>query len=157
MANTLPSFRQFELQPRETAPVRFEKYIKKLKNYFLAMEVANPVRQRAMFLHYAGKETTDILDTLTEPAVDTSIAAHADVSKCTVQALKAHFEPQKFTDHLLYVFRKETQRPDELVPKFYSRLSIAFTDTEVEIKQTSIEAKVLLPLVIMQTLSFIPP
>ena len=35
----LPTFPEFELQPRDTTPTRFEKYVKRLNNMFTAMNI----------------------------------------------------------------------------------------------------------------------
>ena len=63
----LPNFPEFELHPRETAPTRFDKYIKRLKNMFEAMNITKDSQKKAMLLHYVGKETCDILETLNIP------------------------------------------------------------------------------------------
>ena len=68
MAINLPNFPEFDLHPRETIPTRFGKYKKRLDNLFAAMDITDANRKKAMFLHYVGEETSDIIDTLTVPA-----------------------------------------------------------------------------------------
>ena len=66
-AINLPTFPEFELQPRDTAPTRFEKYVKRLNNMFKAMNITKASQQKAMLLHYVGEETCDVFETLTVP------------------------------------------------------------------------------------------
>lgn len=44
----LPTFPEFELQPRDTAPTRFEKYVKHLNNMFTAMGITQASRKKVM-------------------------------------------------------------------------------------------------------------
>ena len=67
MAINLPTFPEFDLQPRETVPTRFEKYHKRLNNLFAAMGIEEAPRKKAMLLHYVGENVCDIFDTLTVP------------------------------------------------------------------------------------------
>jgi len=65
MAVNLPTFPEFDLQPKETVATRFEKYIKKINNMFMAMNVTDAAKKRAMLMHYVGHETSDIFEPLT--------------------------------------------------------------------------------------------
>ena len=65
MAVNLPTFPEFDLQPRDTVSVRFEKYVKRLDNMFTAMNITRA--SQAMLLHYVGEETCDVFETLTVP------------------------------------------------------------------------------------------
>ena len=53
-AINLPTFSEFELQPRNTAPTRLEKYVRCLKNMFTAMSINQESKKKAMLLHYVG-------------------------------------------------------------------------------------------------------
>ena len=66
-AINLPTFPEFELQRRDTAPTRFEKHVKRLNNMFTAMSITQASRKKAMLLHYVGEETCDVFETLTVP------------------------------------------------------------------------------------------
>ena len=46
----LPTFPEFDLQPRETVPTRFDKYQKRLNNLFAAMGVEEATRKKAASL-----------------------------------------------------------------------------------------------------------
>ena len=101
----LSTFPEFELQPRDTTPTRFEKYVKRLKNnMFAAMNITRAPQKKAMLLHYVGNETCDIFETLTVPEP----AEWNDEYKIAVKALTDHFEPRKCVDHHVYVFRQAT-------------------------------------------------
>ena len=140
----LPPFGEFELLPRETAAIRFDKYIRRLSNMFKAMDITDPERQKAMLLHYMGEQATDIFDTLTMPAVNPDDQTLNDVYKCATRAIKEHFEPHKSVDHLVYSFRKEVQSTCETVSEFYTRLVILakrcdFQNSDLEIKRQIIQ------------------
>ena len=145
MAINLPTFPEFDLQPRETVPTRFEKYHKRLNNLFAAMGIEEAPRKKAMLLHYVGEDVCDIFDTLTVPAPEPD--TNGDVYKSAVKAISDHFEPQKCVDHHdvhVYNFRKEAQRPNEKTSEFYTRLQLLarkceFTDVNLEIKRQLIQ------------------
>ena len=136
----LPSFPEFELHPRETAPTRFEKYVKRLNNLFAAMNITKAAQKKAMLLHYVGEETCDVFETLTVPGPPEG----SDLYETAVTALADHFEPQKCVDHHVYVFRKETQKAGENITGFYTRLQLLarkceFANLELEIKRQIIQ------------------
>jgi hypothetical protein len=143
MAVNLPTFTEFDLQPRETAPARFEKYVKRLGNLCVAMDITDPARQKAMFLHYVVEETCDVHDTLTI-AYPTGEQGDPNEYDLVVQALAGHLEPQRCTDHHVYSFRKEEQRTSESVTEFVVRLQLLakkceFPNTDVEIRRQVIQ------------------
>ena len=113
-AINLPNFPEFELHPRETAPMRFDKYIKRLNNMFEAMNITKDSQQKAMLLHYVGEETCDIFETLSVPEPNEG----EDAFRACVKALAEYFEPQKCVDHHVYVFRQQTQKARENVMNF---------------------------------------
>ena len=136
----LPSFPEFELHPRETAPTRFEKYVKRVNNLFAAMNITKAAQKKAMLLHYMGEETCDVFETLTVPGPPEG----SDLYETTVKALADHFEPQKCVDHHVYVFQKETQKAGENITEFYTRLQLLaqkceFANPELEIKPQIIQ------------------
>ena len=96
----LPTFPEFDLQLRETTPILFEKYVKRLINLFCAMNIDDKAQKKAMLLHYVGEETCDIFDTLTVAEPD----ANQNEYQLAVNALSNHFEPKKCVDHHVYNF-----------------------------------------------------
>ena len=140
MAINLPTFPEFDLQPRDTVPVRFEKYVKRLDNMFTAMNITRASQKKAMLLHYVGEETCDVFETLTVPEPPEG----SDEYKTAVKALADHFEPQKCVDYHVYAFRQETQKSGENITEFYTRLQLLarkcqFADPELEIKRQIIQ------------------
>lgn len=139
-AINLPTFPEFELQPRDTAPTRFEKYVKRLNNMFTAMNITRASQRKAMLLHYVGEETCDVFETLTVPEPTEG----NDEYKVTVKALTDYFEPQKCVDHHVYVFRQEKQKSGESITEFYTRLQLLarkceFANIDLEIKRQIIQ------------------
>ena len=43
-----PTFPEFELQLKDTAPTRFEKYVERLNNMFTAMSVTQAFQKKAI-------------------------------------------------------------------------------------------------------------
>ncbi len=137
MAVNLPNFPEFDMHPRDTAPVRFDKYLKRLNNLFMAMCIDNDDQKKAMLLHYIGEEACDLHDTLAVPAV---VEGGPNVYELVTKAFTDHFEPQRCADHHVYNFRKEQQKPGESISEFYTRLrtlakKCEFHDDDVEIKR----------------------
>ena len=139
-AINLPNFPEFELHPRETAPMRFDKYIKRINNMFEAMNITKDSQEKAMLLHYVGEETCDIFETLSVPEPNEG----EDAFRVCVKALAEYFEPQKCVDHHVYVFRQQTQKAGENVNEFYTRLQLLarkceFSNVDIEVKRQIIQ------------------
>ena len=139
MSINLPTFPEFDLHPRDTVPVRFEKYVKRL-DMFTAMNITRASQKKAMLLHYAGEETCDVFETLTFPEPPEG----SDEYKTAVKALADHFGAQKCVDYHVYAFRQETQKSGENITEFYTRLQLLarkcqFADPELEIKRQIIQ------------------
>ena len=131
----LPTFPEFELQPRDTTPTRFEKYVKRLNHMFTAISITQASRKKAMLLHYVGEETCHVFETLTVPEPTEG----SDEYKTAVKAFADFFEPQKCVDHNVHVFLQESQKSDESITEFYIRLQLlarkcelAITDLEIK-------------------------
>ncbi len=67
-ANNLPLFPSFDLddEPKSIGP-RWKKWVDRLENLFLALDIDKPQRQKALLLHYAGERVHDIYTTLPTP------------------------------------------------------------------------------------------
>ena len=83
--------------------------------YLVATNIKDLARKRALLLYQAGPEVHEIFKTLP----DTGEANEYDKA---VQALTKHFEPQKNLIYQTYVFRQATQRADETIDEFHTRL-----------------------------------
>ena len=134
----------FKLQPRDTAPTRFEKYVKRLNNMFTAMSITQASRKKAKLLHYVGEETYDVFETLSVP----ELTGESDEYRTAVKAFVDYFEPHKCVDHHIYIFRQESQKSGANITEFYIRLQLlarkcefASIYTNLEIKQQIIPGK----------------
>ena len=131
----LPAFKipEFQLQPRDKAPTRFKKCVKRLNNMFTAMSITQASRKKTMLLHYAGEDTCDVFETVTLPEP----TDESDEYSTAVKAFADYFEPQKRVDHNVYIFRRESQKSDENITEFYTRLQLLarkceFANTETK-------------------------
>ena len=112
MASALPTFPPFNIH--ETAlDVRWRKWINRLDNLLVGMDVKDKKRQRALLLHYAGEDVNDIFETLTDTGDDYATA---------VGKLKDYFAPQKNTEYEVYKFRQAKQQSDEGIDAYLTRL-----------------------------------
>ena len=61
----LPNFQRFEVgSENNSIGLRWDKYISKLDNLFVGMNIDSKKRKKALLLHYAGDEVFDIYETL---------------------------------------------------------------------------------------------
>ena len=68
----LPQFERFSVHEDPTnVGIRWEKYIKRLENFFTAFNVTDDAQKRALLLHiYSGPEVSDIFDNLSNTGTD---------------------------------------------------------------------------------------
>ena len=65
MAEGLPAFGCFEAGPDQAATaVKWKKWIARLTNLLVAMNITEAPRKRALLLHYLGESNNDVFDTL---------------------------------------------------------------------------------------------
>ena len=115
MAAVLPDFPPFDINLELTAlGVHWKKWIQRLKNLFLAMDVKDTKRQKALLLHYGGSDSSDIYYTL--QSEDDIEFNHVKVK------LDAYFEPKVDVTFETYTFRQLSQDEDESIDKFVTRL-----------------------------------
>jgi len=91
MANALPAFPEFDVSKTSTQATRWPKRLSQFENLVVAMEVTNKKLQRALLLHYAGKATNEIFDTLP----NTTAGEGEDPFNKAVQALTNYFTPRQ--------------------------------------------------------------
>ena len=134
MASALPTFPPFNIH--ETAlDVHWRKWIKRLDNLLVGMDVKDKKRQRALLLHYAGEDVNDIFETLSDTGDDYATA---------VKKLTDYFEPRKNTEYEVYKFRQAKQQTDEGIDAYLTRLrqlsiNCEFGDVNKEIKSQIIQ------------------
>ena len=134
MASALPTFPPFNIH--ETAlDIHWRKWIKRLENLLVGMDVKDKKRQRALLLHYAGEDVNDIFETLTDTGDDYATA---------VTKLTDYFAPKKNTEYEIYKFRQAKQQPDEGIDAYLTRLrqlsiNCDFTEKDKEVKSQIIQ------------------
>ena len=137
MAAVLPDFPPFDINLEPTAlGVQWKKWIQKLENLFLAMDVKDTKRQKALFLHYGGSDLSDIYYTL--QSEDDIEFKHVKVK------LDTYFEPKVNVTFETYTFRQLSQDEDESIDKFVTRLREAagrcnFHDKDRETKDQIVQ------------------
>ena len=137
MATSLPDFPPFDTESEPTSlGIKWKKWILRLENLFVALDIKDKVRQKALLLHYGGANLSDIYYTL---------ASEDDKEYQQVkEKLEAHFEPKVNVTFETYNFRQLAQEQDESVDKFVTRLREAanrcdFHDKEREIKDQIVQ------------------
>ena len=134
MASALPTFPPFNIH--ETAlDIHWRKWIKRLENLLVGMDVNDKKPQRALLLHYAGEDVNDIFETLTDTGDDYATA---------VTKLTDYFAPKKNTEYEIYKFRQAKQQPDEGIDGYLTRLrqlsiNCDFTEKDKEVKSQIIQ------------------
>ncbi|XP_014664198.1 PREDICTED: uncharacterized protein K02A2.6-like [Priapulus caudatus] len=97
----LPQFERFSVHDEPaTVGKRWAKYVKRLDKLFTAFAVTDANQQRALFLHYAGPEVSDIFDTLPDTARAYEQADHhaaviegTEATDTTVHAVRIRTSP----------------------------------------------------------------
>ena len=84
MAAALPDFPAFDINCEPTSlGISWKKWSSRLENLFVALDIKDEARKKALLLHYGGEQLSDIFATLEE---------EADVSyKLTKVKLDAYF------------------------------------------------------------------
>ena len=99
MAASLSNFPPFSVH-EGNSEIRWRKWISRLKNLIIGLDVKDKKRQRALLLHYAGEDVSEIFDTLEGTGEDFATAK---------QRLKDYFAPKKNTENELYKLRQAKQ------------------------------------------------
>ncbi|VDI11913.1 Hypothetical predicted protein [Mytilus galloprovincialis] len=129
MAASLPIFPSFPVH-ENNAEIRWRKWISRLENLFIGLNIKDSKRQRALLLHYAGEDVNEVFDTLDNTGEDFCAAKHK---------LTAYFAPKKNTGYEIHKFRQAKQTSDETIDSFHTRLrqlavNCEFTETSKEVK-----------------------
>ena len=136
MAASLPNFPSFP-DHETNAETRWRKWISRLENLFIGLDIKDKKRQRALLLHYAGEDVNEIFDILTDTREDFAAAK---------LKLKEYFAQKKNTELEVHVyrFRQAKQSPDETIDSFHTglrqlALNCEFADTSKEVKSQIIQ------------------
>ena len=112
MAASLPNFPSFPVH-ENNAEIRWLKWISRLENLFIGLDIKDKKRQRSFLLHYAGEDVNEIFDTLTYTGENYATAK---------LKLKEYFAPMKHTEYEVYRFRQAKQSSDETIDNFHAKL-----------------------------------
>ena len=131
----LPSYESFDVKSEGVA-IRWKKWVSRLtNNLFVAYDIQEDQRKRALLLTYAGNDLNDIVDNLTvnQPGDGES---HFE---CLVQAVTNYFNPKVNTELQRYTFRHMKQSVGMGINDFHSQLkemaeTCQFANPEEEIK-----------------------
>lgn len=131
MASSLPVFPSFDVHLDGNVGPRWMKWLSRFERLLIALDIDNPLRKRALLLHYAGTDVDEIFDTLAE-------TGEQDNYDAAVQALNAYFSPKVNTAYELYNFRQAKQADNETLDSYHTRLrhlakTCDFTDVDKEI------------------------
>ena len=87
---------------QNTTSIRWTKWIHKLENLFITLDINNNRKQKAMHLHYTGDEVFDIYHNFADQKKTTRVTTVSEdritISneyKTTKKSLSDHFTPQK--------------------------------------------------------------
>ena len=114
---------------------RWKAWRRRFETYLIALDVKNDAQKRALLLYQAGQETQEIFETLTDSGED---------FKTAIDKLDAYFSPKKNVDYETFRFRQASQKNDETIAQFVTRLRklalhCEFNDVEKEIKAAVIQ------------------
>ena len=133
MASSLPVFPKFVVNGDSTSlGHRWEKYLQKLENLFVGMNIDSKKRRKALLLHYSGDEVFDIYQTLQNAGDESGYDE-------TKTALTNSFKPQVNQEFEIFQFRQMKQMDSETVDDYATRLRqkaeyCGFTGKERELK-----------------------
>ena len=135
MAAVLPYYPPFDINLEPTAlGVQWKKWIQRLDNLFLAMDVKDTKRQKDLLLHYGGSDLSDIHYTL--QSEDDIEFKHVKVK------LDAYFGPKVNVTFEIYTFCQLSQEEDESIDKTRLREAAGrcnFHDKDREIKDQIVQ------------------
>ena len=138
MAKAIPDFEPFIVYGNDTSSssiaTRWKKWLQRFNNLMVAMDISAKKRERALLIHLAGSQVYDIFDTFTAEQKGSE-----DDFDTAVKSLTTYFEPKKNTEYEIYKFRQASQRHDEKLDSYHTRLrhlasTCEFADMDREIK-----------------------
>ena len=92
---------------------RWKTWKKLFGMYLVALNITDDKQKRALLLYQAGQETQKIFDTLD---------GTGDDYKTALEKLDEYFLPKKNVDYETFQFRQASQKSDETVDQFVTRL-----------------------------------
>ena len=95
----------------------WEDYAERLENYFIANDITDPVKQRAILLNCVGASTYRLIKTLSLPGKPKDLT-FTDI----VDRVKTHFNPKPSVTIKRYEFNTRKQKPGESVAEYIASL-----------------------------------
>lgn len=129
--NSLPSFPTFDYDVDKTnAGLRWEKYLSRLENLFVGMNLKDESRKRALLLHYVGEDVYDIYEA--------EKGDNPSTYEATKQVLTSYFKPKRNVQMEIFNFRSCKQKANQSLDDFVTELrklakNCEFTNTDAEI------------------------
>lgn len=146
---TLPTFERFTVHGEETtAGTRWSKWLAKLENILVALDITSDARKKALLIHYGGDDVFEIVHSMTDEkkgvgatkniGTDTNPEIVPNAYEVIKQSLTDYFTPKKNTAYETFKFRQTSQKEDENIDAFHIRLRSAaalceFHDVDKEI------------------------
>lgn len=100
---------------KSNAGPRWEKWIRKLENLFIGMNLKDDDRKRALLLHYVGDTVFDIYEAEKSSSDDTSYEE-------TKEVLTSYFEPKRNIQMDIFNFRSCKQKVNQSLDDFVTEL-----------------------------------
>ena len=126
---------KFNATESTSAGPRWNKYLLRFENMMEAYEISDDKRKKALLLHHSGEEVFDIYCTL-ENCKTLSY-------KTTCDKLNEYFNPKKCPEYEIHKFRKCTQKENESIDEFYTRLRFLAENCEFENKSKEIKMQII--------------
>jgi len=130
----LPSFPPFDLHQDGNIGPRWKKWTEQFDRLLVAMDIQEPKRQNALFLHYTRAGVDEIFDTLTIP----DPVGEQTIYDVTVSALTDYFTHRVNAAFEVYNFRQCQQKEGKQIDSYTTRFrqlarSCNFADVDSEI------------------------
>ena len=114
-AFNLPAFPSFDIETdKSSAGPRWEKWVERLENLFIGLDIDDEDTKRALLLHFAGERVYDIYDAEKKQTLATYDA--------TKKVLKDYFDPKKNIQMEIYKFRCYKQLDGQSLDEFVTEL-----------------------------------
>ena len=141
MAAALATLPGCDVTDTSTQAARWKEWLSRFRNLLVPMNITDKKVRRALLLHYAGKTTNEIFDTLP----DTTPGEVEDTLEKAVQALTNYFTPRQNRKYEIYVFHQAKLESNESISAFHIRLrqlavTCEFADVNREINTQIVQS-----------------
>ena len=131
MAGYIPDFPVFDIDvDKQNAGPRWKRWLGRLENLFVGMDIKEDERKRALLLHYSGESVYRIYEAIKGQSGET----YTDTKK----VLSDYFEPRKNVHAEVYNFRSCKQKSGQSLDEYVTELrqltrACEFADNDKEI------------------------